>query len=444
MRYLYMDNFRGFSHALIPLRAVTFLVGENSSGKSSFLSLINALSRFPWELAFDGGRDLGFSNTEQSAPGFLDLVSVSSKNRTCFTIGLVEILRMQGGQQYSLRYNLFCYVNRSGSPSCSQYHVQTRDAEVSVFIGKPRTQYKFSVTSKNFKSRQEAEEHFLRAASPERSADNTCRALPTQISGPAPPFAVLQFITSSEVKRQGPGLGSERPARLTGLVGLGPITSLAPIRTRSQRFYGGLVSQYSPEGAHIPYFLRHSVKSRSRSSRALIDKIQNFGRNSGLYETITASTFGKGHNAPFELRVEIPGGSLNINNVGYGVSQALPLIVEFLRDDTRKTFIVQQPEVHLHPRAQASLGDLIFEVALEKKHSFYIETHSDYLIDRFRLALKDRKDSVVSQVLFFSRASSGNSIHVLKLEENGSYPLDQPNEFRDFFVREELRLLDIP
>lgn len=45
MKYFYMNNVRGFTRALIPLRRCNFLVGENSTGKSSFLSLLNLVSK---------------------------------------------------------------------------------------------------------------------------------------------------------------------------------------------------------------------------------------------------------------------------------------------------------------------------------------------------------------------------------------------------------------
>ena len=46
----------------------------------------------------------------------------------------------------------------------------------------------------------------------------------------------------------------------------------------------------------------------------------------------------------------------NLIDVGYGVSQALPVLTELLREDCSPVFLLQQPEVHLHPSAQAALG----------------------------------------------------------------------------------------
>jgi predicted ATPase len=134
---------------------------------------------------------------------------------------------------------------------------------------------------------------------------------------------------------------------------------------------------------------------------------------------------------------------LNISNVGYGVSQALPLVVEFLDKEKNATFAVQQPEVHLHPRAQAALGDLVYQLAIDRNHSFFIETHSDYLIDRFRLAMRRGKPQATAQLLFFQRTDNGNEAISVPISSDGKYPQNQPRELRDFFVKEESRLLDI-
>ena len=156
---------------------------------------------------------------------------------------------------------------------------------------------------------------------------------------------------------------------------------------------------------------------------------------------LSTHTFGKGIRNPFEVMIKLSGQSFNIENVGYGVSQVLPLVVEFLSRKEGRRFAVQQPEVHLHPRAQAALGSLLFFLAMERKHVFLVETHSDYLIDRYRLEMRSASKSPDSQVLFFSRTESGNQISTIRIDDKGHFPIDQPSAFRDFFVREEMRLL---
>jgi predicted ATPase len=129
----------------------------------------------------------------------------------------------------------------------------------------------------------------------------------------------------------------------------------------------------------------------------------------------------------------------------YGVAQALPAVVEMFVHPEGTQFAIQQPEVHLHPKAQAALGDLIFQLATKEKKQFFIETHSDYTIDRFRLSYKENqgKPKINSQILFFHKSSEGNCVYPIDILENGWYSDNQPESFRQFFIHEEMRLLGL-
>ena len=74
--------------------------------------------------------------------------------------------------------------------------------------------------------------------------------------------------------------------------------------------------------------------------------------------------------------------------MGYGISQALPIITELFRKDGPSKLLLQQPEVHLHPSAQAALGSLFCRTA-GRGRQVIVETHSDHLIDRVRMDIRD-------------------------------------------------------
>jgi predicted ATPase len=127
--------------------------------------------------------------------------------------------------------------------------------------------------------------------------------------------------------------------------------------------------------------------------------------------------------------------------VGYGVSQALPILVDTLQLSSA-LFLLQQPEVHLHPRAQAALGSF-FAKRISKGKQFIIETHSDYLVDRIRMEIrrKQLKPEDVS-LLYFERKKSSATIHNINLDSNGAI-VDPPPGYRQFFLKEERDLLGI-
>ena len=219
---------------------------------------------------------------------------------------------------------------------------------------------------------------------------------------------------------------------------------LAPIRTKPRRTYDDVRLQYSPEGSHTPYLIRKLFQSH-QDAQKFKTMIEEVGENSSLYESIAIKPFGRGETAPFELDIVLDGKRLNLNNVGYGVSQSLPVIVEILARAQGQSFAIQQPEVHLHPKTQAALGDLLYTLAVTDKKQFLVETHSDYLIDRFRLNYRrhKRKTKVNAQVVFFERRNKRNHITVLPIDEKGGLPASQPKSYREFFVREEMRILGL-
>ena len=129
-------------------------------------------------------------------------------------------------------------------------------------------------------------------------------------------------------------------------------------------------------------------------------------------------------------------------DVGYGVSQILPLITELLRPDPPPQFLLQQPEVHLHPSAQAALGSLFCQVASWNRQ-LIVETHSDHLIDRVRMEVRDGdlpiKPEDVS-ILYFEREELDVRIHSLGLDKEGNV-LNAPGSYRKFFMDETRRSL---
>jgi predicted ATPase len=67
--------------------------------------------------------------------------------------------------------------------------------------------------------------------------------------------------------------------------------------------------------------------------------------------------------------------------VGYGVGQLLPIIVQSLLTASGM-ILVEQPEVHLHPRLQSAVGDLFVDTVVSGRAQVLVETHSEHLVLR--------------------------------------------------------------
>jgi len=176
---------------------------------------------------------------------------------------------------------------------------------------------------------------------------------------------------------------------------------------------------------------------------AMRSAIGDFGSSSGLFREIEVIQKGKKESDPFQIGVRSAGSTFNLMDVGYGVSQALPILVDSLQRPSSEIFLLQQPEVHLHPRAQAEMGSFFARQVGERKR-FVIETHSDHLVDRIRMEVRKGKCIRPSDVslLYFERHEHGATIHNLEIDKNGTIT-NPPPGFRQFFLDEELALLDV-
>jgi predicted ATPase len=120
------------------------------------------------------------------------------------------------------------------------------------------------------------------------------------------------------------------------------------------------------------------------------------------------------------------------------------VIVDLVQGRRQQTYLLQQPEVHLHPRAQAALGSFLCDLVKTTRSKVLVETHSDYIIDRVRADIRDKKNISHRDVviLFFERCGFDVKIHPITLDAQGNMD-GQPRTYRSFFMEEERRLFGI-
>jgi predicted ATPase len=143
-------------------------------------------------------------------------------------------------------------------------------------------------------------------------------------------------------------------------------------------------------------------------------------------------------------RAESSDDMVNIADVGSGVSQVLPVLVALVAAEPGQLVYLEEPEIHLHPRAQADLGEIIVEAA-NRGVRVVLETHSDLLLRRIQSLVAEDKISPDKAILhWFSRDNNGfTKITSSGLTNTGGYKQsDFPLDFSDVFLDEEGRYLD--
>lgn len=131
--------------------------------------------------------------------------------------------------------------------------------------------------------------------------------------------------------------------------------------------------------------------------------------------------------------------NLDITDVGFGISQVLPVIIQGFLSHNNSLTLIEQPEIHLHPKMQADLADLFIDIVISKNQKqknqkpskyLFIETHSEYLLKRLRRRISDgtiSADNVAIYLIDPDLNDEGAIIRELKVQERGQF--DWPIDF---------------
>jgi predicted ATPase len=171
-----------------------------------------------------------------------------------------------------------------------------------------------------------------------------------------------------------------------------------------------------PRKRHLPFeaIIAHWLKELGLIESFQVEEI---GRNSNLYKVEIIKSRG----AP---KVLIP-------DVGFGVSQILPVLVLLYYVPSGSTVLLEQPEIHLHPAVQSGLADIILNVANHRKVQVVVESHSEHLLRRFQRRVAEGNNDIRPDdiALYFCQTRAGQSVITpLELDLYGSI-LNWPNGF---------------
>src|SRR6266852_9853936 len=133
---------------------------------------------------------------------------------------------------------------------------------------------------------------------------------------------------------------------------------------------------------------------------------------------------------------------VSIADVGIGVSQALPVVVALHTANPGQLVYIEQPEIHLHPRAQYAMAEVLADAAKEGKR-LVIETHSSILLLGIQTLVAEGKlpPELVKLHWFTQQEDGSTKIDSADLDERGAYG-DWAEDFDDVALRSESRYLD--
>jgi energy-coupling factor transporter ATP-binding protein EcfA2 len=411
---VFLENVRSFCDQHdVPLEPLTLLVGENSTGKSTFMAMLAHLSRPEFESLRPS------FNIPPFDLGTYDSIATFKGGRygraDSFSVGFTEDI---SGEEP--RKIVATYSNYKGQPQLDRYSASMQSGSISLEMGGGATGARATVKL---------------VGSPVKEFPVDPRVVEAGM-----PVSFLLRLAFSEKG----DLDAQKMVRLFRVLTQSatiPALALAPIRTKPRRTYDEFNDEFKPEGDHIPVMLARIWQEEKEPQKArLFEALNAFGKSSSLFKHIGVRRLGKSPTDPFQILVTTAGPPANLPDVGYGVSQALPLVVQSVMASERRRLLIQQPEVHLHPRGQAELGSFFARLVARGQKEFVIETHSDYLLDRVRVEVArgtlSPKDVLI---LFFEKDGLETQVHKIHLDGAGNV-FDAPSSYRSFFLEEDANL----
>ena len=417
-----MEEVRCFGERqTLEIRPLTFLVGENSTGKTTALACFHILADY----LRGGGMDF---NLHPYAMGtFRDIVRNSKKREKNFQLGFTY---KHGNEDIQTTVKLV--EKKEGiEPVVSSIRIKFTDGEIVI-------------RSEDAMGRELRLDSFDEEQNRYIIACNTDRLNEYSVYFFSPPFTreSKDEIAFSEYFKKKIKKFECSPWDIFQTMS---VFGTSPVRSRPKRTYDPTREFDDPEGSDIPMLLMRIETTQQKQWEALKTQLVEFGKSSGLFQNIEIKNFGRSLGGPFQLKFKVRGPNTNIIDVGYGVSQILPILVHILNPNISghemNFSLLQQPEVHLHPRAQAELSSLLVKLASEDNQSFIVETHSDYMIDRARIDII-RGNILPEDVSLIYFEPKGNIVKVHNITfDKMANMVGVPPHYGEFFLKESKRLL---
>lgn len=399
---LQLKNFKCFQETDIEFSKITLLTGANSSGKSSVIQGILVplqTNQFPFYLS-PNGKYVNLGDYKEMVFGH-DIERKISLNLRFVTQAAYyeENIKILTKWENSKTNKL---------PILEKITLNSKDRNgflENVDVIKTSNKYDVFFTNEKITTEKVAVKHFSEIIDPRNST--TTYYKPVKWINMR--FAAFSFNTTF--------LSSFR---------------LAPERTYYQIAQIARVDKYGQ--GYIDQILEWEIKNAKE-----FNELTSILKELELLQAIKSNQLEGGR---FELKLKTHNSNFwaSLSDVGFGISQILPIIVADLQIDSshylhdESTLIAEQPEIHLHPSIQAALGDYFTTQATEKNKRYIIETHSEYLLNRIRLNIvKGKLQPEDVAVYYFENSPQGSQTHRIEFTKDGQIH-NAPDGFFDTYM----------
>ena len=230
---------------------------------------------------------------------------------------------------------------------------------------------------------------------------------------------------------------------------LAGLSYLGPLRERPHRTYGWSGNTPEDVGAKGEYAIacilaaeaakRKLNRGHKRKTQPFAAFIASWLVDLGVIESFQVRPTAVGRK-DYEVKVKTCGGltEVGLPDVGFGVSQVLPALVQAFYCPEGSIVWMEQPEIHLHPQVQAELADAFisavrsYEQGRSRSVQLIIETHSEHFLNRLQRRIAEEEISLDEVAIYFAKASpTGAELEELAVNELGDITNWPDNFFGD-------------
>jgi hypothetical protein len=195
---------------------------------------------------------------------------------------------------------------------------------------------------------------------------------------------------------------------------------LGPLREFPQRHYGWKGSEPADMGRRGERVVDALLASRQngryispgykKKKQTLEERVAHWLKELGLIHDFTVQRIAEGNNL-YEVRVKKTATSPDvlITDVGFGVSQILPVLVLCYYVPEGSVILLEQPEIHLHPSVQSGLADVFLDAVKNRNVQIIVESHSEHLLRRLQRRVADETIKPEETALYFSEINGEGS-----------------------------------
>ncbi|MEK6644166.1 MAG: DUF3696 domain-containing protein [Planctomycetota bacterium] len=431
IRSLRLKNFKCFEDSgEVPLKPLTLVFGRNNTGKSTLLHGLLVLRQ---SLESSSGARLNLRGPLYDAGTFGDVVHMHQRQRP---LEFILTLDTPGDSNSPVELTFEFRSDEPQPPRLSRLEYRRRPGHSLVISrGQGRSgPYQMSIGSESLGNETKA--NFRAGAGP-----------------------FLPLIGDEPPKRGRPNGQRERiragarSALKTLALDLSSMRAVSAFRQQPHRTYefGGraLPGVIDSAGQNVVDALIDDSTKRGRKG-VLLSSVNSWLKKVGRVRLMKLIPSSKSRRI-YEVRVKDTdsGRWANFADVGFGIGQALPVLVEGLRTNPGGIFLAQEPEIHLHPDAQLAMADFLIDLARNKR-TVIAETHSENVLLRIQRSIvasvSDRRGSSrinpdEISIVFVDKAGGGASTtKTLSMNEIGNIS-NWPKRFMEEASQERLEIL---